>query len=430
MFVCRLKGVSNMDLLGFLKDKKVTENTVRHPFIHTNHAFKYLYCFGLGVLTCGHMKAMTELQEPFLKVLQNIDPNDNFGDRIIIDINNNFDYKINDVFHILDTKEKQYTFAADLFLLYSMASWSQSYCKKVIEVYMNIFKFTKEERDFFEEFTLASKKNQMEQGRATYENFIKNGYSISYKLLTYMCNEFTLKEHLGDLYLEKGEFFVIDKPTVIKGNIFVRNGSKLTIDGGVLNINGYIEIDGGKLEIRDAKIFVDDCSKNSVINITNIAKVAIEGSSIDCNYRCGAIHQDAGSLCIRNSKLNHTKSNPGIYFTGTSITIEESSFEDCLNGGLAVLEEASMKVLESHFHNCEADHGGAIFFDSLYDGIIKKSVFKNCRARYIAGAIYFANKKYGQEVTDCEFHKYSPDNNAIANVYIDKENIYHQEEHL
>ncbi|BCN30251.1 right-handed parallel beta-helix repeat-containing protein [Anaeromicropila herbilytica] len=419
-----------MDLFGFLKEKKTEENIIIHPFVHTEHTFKYLYCFGIGVLTCGHMKAMTELKEPFSKMLQNIDLSENYGDRIIIDINNNFDYKINDVFRILDTKERQYTFAADLFLLSSTASWSKSYCHNVIEVYMNIFKFSKEERDFFEQFALASKKNQLEQARVIYQIFIQNGYTISYKLLQYMCYNFELKEQLGDIVLEKGESFVIDKPTVMNGNIFVRNGSKLTIDGGELKINGYIFVDGGKLEIHDAKIQVTNCSSNTLIKATNIAMITILGTTIDCNSKCGVILQDAGHLVIRDSKLKNTKLSAGIEFKGKSITLEDSTLEDCVNGGMIVIEEAIMKVSNSTFYNCEADHGGAIFFDSLYDGLINSCVFKNCRAKYIAGAVYFANKKYGQEIINCEFSQYSPENSAIENVYLERDNTFGKEERL
>lgn len=413
-----------MEFIDFFRDKSVEKNKIVHPFVDTNYTFKYLYCFGLGVLACGHMKAITELKQAFHMILENIQLSEQYQERIMIDINNNFDYKINHVFEILDTKEKQYIFAADLYFLSSMSLWSQSYCEKVIEIYMNIFQLSKEERRFFEQFVTASKKNNLEQARSIYNEFVKNGYSINYKLLKYMCNNFILEERYGDMVLEKGEVLLIDKPTTIVGDILVRNGSSLTIDGGELRIGGNILVDGGRILIKHAKINVASSSYQSFIKVTNTALVLIEDSIIDCNFNCSIIEQEMGNLIIRDSKLLHCKMSYGIEFKGQTVTITNTNIEDCISGGIRVLGDSVLNIEHCGFYNCESDHGGAIYFDSMYDARIKNTIFKNCRAKYIGGAVYFTNKKYGQDINNCETVQCIPEENVIFNYFSDEKSSH------
>lgn len=419
--------VHSVDLLGFLKDKVNEDRYEVHPYAYMNNTFKYLYCFGLGVLSCGHMKAMTETTKDFRLLLERIRLHKNYHEKIIVDINNNFNYKINDVFAILDTKDKQYTFLADLFKLSAHSLWSMSYCEQVRDVYMNIFELEKEERVFFEEFMNASEKKNIELARKRYEEFQKKGYIVRYQLLKYMYPEFLLEEKYTDILLENGEHFLIDKQATIHGNIVVTNGSSLEIDGSIFKINGSITVDGARIRIKKSDLFVLSSTKNNLINITNSAVVIIDDCTIDCNYNCGIVEQNCGQLLINNSKLLHTDKEYAILFSGQSLMMNGVTMENCLCGGIRIFQEATWYIDDCRFYHMFAQHGGAIFSDSLYDGTVSNSNFIDCKAKYIGGAIYFNYKKYGQSIFGCEFKKCMPFDSIIFNDYTATDCIFHEE---
>lgn len=406
-----------MDLIGFLREKKSELNSEEHPFAYTDSTFKYIYCFGLGVLSYGNMKAINETKVYFDLILNNIRLHQNDKNRIIIDINNNFDYKINSVFDALDTKEKQYTFATDLFMLSGNTLWSQSYCEQVRDIYLNIFKFTHYEKDFFEQFCNKAKKKEIDNARLIYEEFMKNGYTVSYQLLKYMYPDFLLEEKFGDILLENGEQLIIDKPTKIVGNIIVKNGASLLIKSEKVKIEGSIRVDEGRIEIKKSNIQVLSCKNMSFLEISNSALVIIEDSIIDCNFNCGLLKQQDGYLVINHSQLLHTKNEYAILFSGKHLQVNGTTMEDCLGGGIKVIEEAILNIDDCEFYNCVSQHGGGIYSDSLYEASITNTKFKNCKAKYIGGAIYFAYKKYGQDVYYCQFIDCLPEASNTFNCY-------------
>ncbi|WP_455718496.1 hypothetical protein, partial [Anaerosporobacter sp.] len=122
-----------MDILDYLKKKNKDTAEQIHPYAHKDNAFKYSYCFGLGVLAYGTIKSMKELLGEYQRILISINLPSSYIGKIVGDINDNFDYKINDVFTKLDTKEKQYTFTADLLKLCNYSLWSEDYAKKVCQ---------------------------------------------------------------------------------------------------------------------------------------------------------------------------------------------------------------------------------------------------------------------------------------------------------
>lgn len=417
-----------MDILGFLKEKKGESIIDAHPFAYYNHAFKYLYCFGLGVLACGHMKAMTETKRVFDEILENIKLHPNDRDRIVIDINNNFDYKITEVFKILDTKEKQYMFTVDLLKLSSATLWAQVYSENVTNIFMSVFQLAQIERKFLEDFLYASRKKNLKESKRFYHEFIKAGYQVEYSLLKYMYPDFQIEETYYDLILEKGESLTIDKPTLIHGKLVVRNGSSLCINGADVRLEGSIHVEEGRITIKKSNFFVKDISQPFLFNIKDCALVKIEDSIIDCNMKCGMLRQENGILIINNSKIIQTKVERAIVFSGKSFIMNGTKVEDAYSGGIQTLDKTLVNIDDCRFNHCEAEHGGAIYFNSLSDTRISNCNFKNCVAKYIAGAVYFTSKKYGQTLYSCEFENCIPKDSVVFNDYKSENNTFHKEE--
>ncbi len=69
-----------------------------HPFWKRDLDFKYIYCFGLGVMSMGHMKSITETQDFFDDLLENIALPGNLRQQNLVDINNYFETRIEEVF--------------------------------------------------------------------------------------------------------------------------------------------------------------------------------------------------------------------------------------------------------------------------------------------------------------------------------------------
>lgn len=423
----RKGGDEFMDLLGFLKEKKgITNQTETHPFAYYNNYFKYLYCFGLGVSACGHMKAITETKTYFEEILRNIKLKPSDWDRIIIDINNNFDYKIKEVCETLDTRDKQYMFCADLVTLSSTTLWAQNYCERVTEIYMSIFKFNAIEKKFIVDFVAMAQKHNVTSARKIYHEFVAAGYYVGYALLKYICFDFLLEDTYGDLILQNGQVIILDKPTIIHGDVIIKNGSSLNLIGASVSINGSIQILGGRIRIKNSNIIVTGATKPNLLRIQGSAMVKIEESTIDCNFKCGMVEQENGYLLIDNSNILHTKGRPAVCFAGETITMNGTEIEAGKNGGVQILKESITNIDDCKFIDCEAEHGAAIHIDSLYDARISNCVFQNCRAKYIGGAVYFSYKKYGQNVYNCEFNQCFPKDSNVFNSYIEENNVIGQ----
>lgn len=413
-----------MDLLGFLKEKKGELSPVTHPYTYSDSTFKYLYCFGIGVMTLGHMKAISEMEDRFMTFLEMIKLNPTDRNRIIIDINNNFDYKITEVFKILDTKEKQYTFLSDLLKLSNGTLWSQSYCEEVINSYISVFGLDTLERNFINDFILLSRRKQTGEAIQRYRDFNQAGYEISYMLLKYMSGDLLIEETFTDLVIEHGETIVLDKPTLLNGTILVRNGSSLMIENAQVKINGTIIIDGGRIRMRHTNLFVTGTTDKSVIKVVESTQVLIEDSIIDCNFKGGFIQQAKGCLRIDNSRIMHTKNERAIVITGNYLILNGTNIEDALDGGLSIQNDTTSTIDDCNFYHCEAEHGAAIYSNAVYDTKISNSSFRNCVAKYLGGSVYFLTKKYGQELYGCHFVKCLPKDSNVFNDYQSKNNVW------
>lgn len=407
-----------MDIIEYLKNRKSELEPMElvHPFAYKDNTFKYSYCFGLGVLAYGTVKSMTELLDEYKNIIDNMKLPSAYEGKIVTDMNSNFEYKINEVFKILDTKEKQYTFTADLLKLCNKSLWSESYAMKICQSYFGIFKFTSEEKEFFIHYNEAARKKDMKEAVRLYHQFIKNGYTISYNLLRYICKDILIEEEYDNLILNSGEKIVIDKPSIIHGQVTVTNGSVLIIKNCEVRINGNILVDGGRIRIDMVRMTVESSNSVSLLTIMNTAKVDINNLELNCNFKCGGIKQTQGYLTINNSMISNTSKAPAILFTGTSLVINGTTLADCLVGGVRVKEQGRLDVDDCDFYHCDAEHGGGIYSNSLSDSRITNSRFTNCIGKYIGGAIYFAYEKYGQEVYRCEYSRCMPEDSVVFNV--------------
>lgn len=78
--------------------------------------------------------------------------------------------------------------------------------------------------------------------------------------------------------MNTGEKFIIDKPSKIHGQVAVTNGSALIIKNCEVRINGSIMVDGGRIVIDTVKLTVEDCNSDTLLHISNTAKVNISTS--------------------------------------------------------------------------------------------------------------------------------------------------------
>lgn len=402
-----------MDLLKFIKEKN--SNQTVHPFAYRDINFKYLYCFGLGVLACGSMKSMTETRQYLDQIVDSMLLSPNYKDKIVIDINNNFDYKINDVFDLFETKEEKYCFTADLYRISNKSLWAQEYCDNVIDIYLEVFDFVEEEINFFHDFMYIAEKKNKEQAMKLYKEFIHEGFRISYRLLQYMFQDFLLEEIYDNIVLDHGSRKIIDKPTVIKGNIIIQRGASLLMDGASVMLEGSIIVNDGKLAIKNTEIFIKSCTEEYAFTVSKSALLKIEDSTIDCNFKSGMLKQDSGYLLVNNATIQQTKLSRAISFSGKSIIMNGVTMQDCLDGG--IINHAEMNMDDCNFFNCKAEHGGAIYSDTLERVNISNCRFQNCNAKYLGGAVYFAYKKYGQNVTNCEFQNCLPMDSNLFNAF-------------
>lgn len=406
-----------MELFDYLIEKNKTSFKARHPFSHTEEHFRKVYAFGIGVLSMGHMSAIEEIKDQFLDFLISLSLPSSYCDNILVELNNNFDFRINDVLGKLDTKQKQYCFFLDLYLVSRNSKWSKEYAGSIIHYYAQAFRFSVREEDFFRDFMHCERNNDVGSAVNVYENFLSQGHIIPYNFLTYAFPAFQSKKEYESLTLGGGRQLIIDRPTHVYGTINVGNSSYLSIEGADLILEGGIIVDGGKLQIINSSIQIRNSALPYAISVKNTAGVIAEGLQMDAGGQCGFWHQLMGTLILQNCSFTNSGINCGIYFSGRSLTIESCSFSNCTNGAIYSTGMSSASVDSSRFINCHAQNGGGIFCDSMKDTIIKDCTFENCHSKFNGSAVYFKNQKFGQGVKNCETINCTPKNSTIFNAF-------------
>lgn len=414
-----------MDILEYLKKRQSELEYVSHPMSDKTEGFKYLYCYGLGVMAVGHMKAITELQTYFDKLLDSICISQKSRNQIIVDINNYFDFRISEFFRVISTKEVQYCFMSDIYKIYRLSLWSQEYCKGILDNYLKVFRFSQAECAFFENFNDAAQEKNIKKAVACYREFQNQGYDMSYQTLVYFFPEFELEEYYNDINIKTGKTVVLDKPTIIEGDISIERGGSLLIIGAFVNIKGHIHTVGGRVRLKDARIKVEECSSRYLMDFKETAVVHIENSFIDCGRNCGLLRQEAGRLIISGSEIRRTAKERAISFNGLSFLIENTQFDSNMAGSVELFGCAKMLMRQCTFNDSSAEYGGAIQSESIGNTKIEKCNFNRCSAVYLGSAIYFKYQKFGQYVKECICNDCTPGGGSlpwgaeIFNVYDD-----------
>lgn len=393
--------------------------TYKHPYMNAEPSFRYLYCFGLGVMAMGDMRAITELQRYYDAIMDEIHLQEKRREQIIVDINNYLEIRLTEMVQRVQRKEERYCFVLDLYRLYNMSLWSQDYCRQILDNYLQIFHFSEEEKDFFQNFDEAARHRDVETARELYFRFLKQGYGISYPALVHFFPDFSVESNYGSLTVAAGETLLIDRPTCIRGDVLVERGGSLLLYGSDLRMQGMIHVKGGRLRMRDAVVRIEGCSGNHWLQLHDTAVVQIEMSEIDLGLQCGLLSQDSGRLIMSGTRVLHSAKGKMVRFSGFSAKLSGCHFRHGRAGLLAIEEAARLCAEDCVFIDGESDYGGAVYSDSIGNVKFEHCRFERCKAKYLGAAIYFKYQKFGQLVKNCVCHDCMPEEDMVFHVYSD-----------
>lgn len=408
--------MGEMDILGYLKSRQNELERVAHPLSGRSVGFRYLYSFGVGILALGSMKSITELQEKYDFFLECISLPKERRDQILPDLNNRFEFRLNECMKVLRTKEVQYCFLADLYRLYNLAVWSLDYCTRVIENFIQIFHMTESEISFFHAFNRAAVKNNLEEAQRIYRDFQREGYDIAYETLQYFYPGFEERDTYGDVLVPLGKTLIIDKPTEIRGNIRVERGGSLLFRRSCVKMQGSIYVDGGRIQMQDTDLQIEECDAPVFLSIKDAAVVRVENSTVDCHFSCGFLRQNSGRLFVEESEFSRSAGRRMIAFSGIDARILHSSFSQGRDGFLKISGSARLEMDQCDFLDCDQEYGGALFSDSVDNVAVRECSFRNCRAKYLGAAVYFKYQKLGQSVAKCVCSGCQPEESQIFNA--------------
>lgn len=391
-------------------------NKRHHPFWKRDNDFKYIYCFGLGVMSMGHMKAITETQHEYNRLLEWIYLPKEQTQQIFIDINNHFEWRIDEVFSHLRTKEEQYCFVLDLYHILGLTSWAKPYCSHVLEDFLQIFQFSAVERIFFQEFFKARQEQKLEYAIKTYQCFVEEGYSIRYDFLTWFYPEFVMKEEYRAIHVPAGKTLILDKPTRVNGDITVERGGSLLIYSAGLEMRGCIRVQGGRIHIDHGDIRISQCSAPYWLMLEETAVVTIVDTVIDCGGQCGVLQQNTGRLLVEESWFRNTGGQRALSFSGQDVRLSHTRFWEGKCGGIDLRGAAYARISKCEFKEEYAEYGGAICSESIGDVLIQQCTFVKCRAKYLGSAVYFKHQKLGQNVDGCRCSECVPEDKTFFNL--------------
>ncbi|MEE3392852.1 MAG: right-handed parallel beta-helix repeat-containing protein [Lachnospiraceae bacterium] len=391
------------------------EKEVLHTFASCDDDFKYIYSFGLGVMALGSMPSIKELAVQFENIMISLKLPENKRKQVLSDINNSFERNITLVFKTLNSRAVQYSFIVDLLRLYVFAKWSKDYCRKIITGYMEVFRFSDKEKEFFHDFYRAFLLKNTQKCADIYYKFLKGSHYIRYDLLKTLFPDFEIEEEYSGLDIKAGDTVTLDKDVTVNGNVTVRRGGTLLIHGASLTLNTNVTVDGGRIDIADSVIRCGDNIMGPLFRFNDVAAVTVKNTDIDCHRTTGAIEQNSGRLIVKGSRFSSMDSR-AVIFNGLSATIENTVFYNMWKGACLFTGNSIVNVNGCEFTECSSDYGGAIYSDSGGDCVITESVFSKCHASYLGACVYFEHLKLGQSVSDCRAFDCYPQKDMFFNT--------------
>lgn len=384
--------------MGFTEDQTKIYN---HPMLLWDETDKYVYCFAIGVMAMGDMRAITELRTVYEQLIDELELPLSRQQQVIIDINSYLETRLNEVRTVICTKKRQYCLLLDLYRLMDKSVWAREYCQKIIENYIAVFQFDAEEVRFLTQMQEAMASCNEEQVRQAYRLFTQQGYEIPYAVMKYFFPTFHLQHIIQNMQIKDGDLALFEGEVFIEGDVLVEAGGTLCFRDAEVTIQGRICLQGGRLRIEHAKVYAGQCRDLYLLQVVSTSVVIVDRSMIDLQNNCGFVRQFAGRLILKDSMLCHSGQTAMIRFAGASMVVKRCEFLDGKMGLLFLESAADVRIEQSSFTNGTAEYGGAVYSESIGSVELLQCNFWTCKAKYLGDAVYFKYYKLGQRCEQC-----------------------------
>ena len=375
---------------------------VSHPMRERSAAYRYRYCFGLGVLAMGNMRAIMELLPYYERLLRQLLPDQDQYAQIITDINNDLERHLELVRQTVCDRVDQCCFLLDIYKMCLMAVWSVDYCQAIFDQYVIMFQISKREREFICAFGEAAAKQDQTLAAEQYEQYEQLGGCMPFAVLRYIYPDFLWKQTQKGFTVHTGETIYLHGKQIIDGDILVESGATLWCEEAEITMDGAIRVQGGRVHFQNCEICVENCSQKYFITMTAGSSIMLTATVLDCQSLCGAIYQQKGSLLVKDSRLCRSARVPLVHFAGEYAEFQNTGLQSGLEGLLVFEDPAKVYIHNCRFANGTRDYGGAIYSETFGSVRIRQCRFVECHAKYLGAAVYFQNYRCEQTISGCE----------------------------
>ena len=375
---------------------------VSHPMRERSVAYRYRYCFGLGVLAMGNMRAIMELQPYYERLLRQLLPDQDQYAQIITDINNDLERHLELVRQTVCDRVDQCCFLLDIYKMCLMAVWSVDYCQAIFDQYVIMFQISKREREFICAFGEAAAKQDQTLAAEQYERYEQLGGCMPFAVLRYIYPDFLWKQTRKGFTVHTGETIYLHGKQIIDGDILVETGATLWCEEAEITMDGAIRVQGGRVHFQNCEICVENCSQKYFITMTAGSSIMLTATVLDCQSLCGGIYQQKGSLLVKDSRLCRSARVPLVHFAGEYAEFQNTGLQNGLDGLLVFEDPAKVYIHDCRFVNGTRDYGGAIYSETFCRVRIRQCQFVECHAKYLGAAVYFQNYRCEQTISGCE----------------------------
>ena len=231
---------------------------VPHPMRERSAAYRYRYCFGLGVLAMGNMRAIMELQPYYERLLRQLLPDQDQYAQIITDINNDLERHLELVRQTVCDRVDQCCFLLDIYKMCLMAVWSVDYCQAIFDQYAIMFQISKREREFICAFGEAAAKQDQTLAAEQYERYEQLGGCMPFAVLRYIYPDFLWKQTRKGFTVHTGETIYLHGKQIIDGDILVETGATLWCEEAEITMDGAIRVQGGRVHFQNCELCVEN----------------------------------------------------------------------------------------------------------------------------------------------------------------------------